>query len=588
MRMQEPLAPTLIALEPALPIGAYELPPERVFGSVQYSLDATPPETETGRLPVANHQEPESRSDAHTWLRPSEAFPELAELARLRTLTFLGGVAIRGERASSAASKECTTNESTLLAAIQLAALGDLQSKQVVRNNVATDIAERLFKAKHQTRVQLSIGAGRLQQNGRIMHDLHRNTLQETELIPEMMRRSKHELGNIMLFEALHAAGITEHYDLAVFSPASTTMSETEKQEYRFYTDTETCSIQLLGANGNDVTLETALVAGKKTPDSPRHDIAAIRQLAACRGIRLNTSDGTEMIGQAVLIPKSEITGVETLVEWFDDAAEGTFYGLAEPRQNYQAYARERLALAAQFDDIVQDVAKRLEASASLLIEPMDAIRLLDKLSAEACVRRAVQDVTLDTRVFGSKAALEINQARFFLAQGDAARAEAATRQAIRLDTSGSCPIRLRSGDDLASPFDFGADKDSDDLESGKKKHGHCPYCRAKVYIDPCARRIECDDCHAKVVDGVVVSKGDGGSRARAEARKAVRQEAAPAQTKPQVAATLPVRAEPAATKGNDEESEGNIQSGPAEPTVRGEGAVKSQQLGHLVFGLAA
>lgn len=518
VRLQEPLVRASVRPpEQAAPIGAFALPPERTFGSVQLS-PARPDKTEPQ---VVSQSAAEVGLDARTWVQASEALPELAEQVRHRTTTFLGGVAIRGERPSPAVSKEHTANESTLLAAVQLAALGDPQSKQVVRNNVATDIAERLFKAAHQTRVQLSIGAGRLQQNGRIMHDLHRNTLQETELIPEMIRRSKHELGNIMLFEALHAAGLTEHYDLAVFSPASTTMSEREKQEYRFYTDTETCSIQLLRANGNDVMLETALVAGKQTPDSPRHDIAAIQRLAARRGIRLATSDGTEMIGQALLIPKHELTGVETLVEWFDDAAGGTFYGLAEPRQNYQAYARERLALAARFDDIVQDVAGRLEASASSLAEPMDAIRLLDKLSAEACVRHAVHDTTIDTQVFGDKAALEIDQARFHAARGDFARAEFATRQAIRFDTSGSCPLRLKSGSELTNPFGLGADQDSsNDLESGKKKHVNCPYCRARVFIDPCAKRIECSDCHAKVVDGVVVSKGDGGSRARAEAAR--------------------------------------------------------------------
>ena len=317
---------------------------------------------------------------------------------------------------------------------------------------------------------------------------------------------------------------MTELYDVAVFSTASTTMSQKTKQEYNFFTDTETCSVQLMRAEGDDIELGTALVAGKATPDSSRHDIAAIHRLARERGIELMTTDGTEMIQHMFLIPKGELTGVETLVEWLDDAAGGTFYGLAEPRQNYQKYAQERLALAAQFDDMTAEVVEQMKRDAHSFRTPMDAIRRLDELSAQACIRRAVVDTEVDIRVFGPAAEAEIIDARFFAARGDMVRAEAATERAFAKDTSGSCPLRLkknRTEDDDDDPFSQ-RDPGEDNETVGKKKKGKCPYCRAKVEIDPCAKRIECWDCHAKVVNGKVESKGDGGWRARAKRRGAL------------------------------------------------------------------
>lgn len=67
-----------------------------------------------------------------------------------------------------------------------------------------------------------------------------------------------------------------------------------------------------------------------------------------------------------------------------------------------------------------------------------------------------------------------------------------------------------------------GADKDQDNAGEGSsgKKHMNCPFCGARVYDDPCARVLACWDCRAQVVDGRVVSKGNGGSRARLEARR--------------------------------------------------------------------
>ncbi|MGH7241622.1 MAG: hypothetical protein ACREGB_04980 [Candidatus Saccharimonadales bacterium] len=86
-----------------------------------------------------------------------------------------------------------------------------------------------------------------------------------------------------------------------------------------------------------------------------------------------------------------------------------------------------------------------------------------------------------------------------------------------------ACGIEMNLGGDnpdLNPQSTFGG---NDNEGSSTKKTMSCPFCTAKVYDDPCARILKCWDCKAAVVDGRVVYKGDGGSKARATAREADR-----------------------------------------------------------------
>jgi len=48
-----------------------------------------------------------------------------------------------------------------------------------------------------------------------------------------------------------------------------------------------------------------------------------------------------------------------------------------------------------------------------------------------------------------------------------------------------------------------------------EKKWMSCPFCKAKVFDDPCAKKLSCWDCKARVVNGKVVDTGDGGFKKR-------------------------------------------------------------------------
>lgn len=453
-----------------------------------------------------------------SWLLVSEAMPDIQAEAVQNGLNFLGSVAVRGV-VEIAPVKE-VGHEATLMAAVQFAALGDQISKGFVKNNVATDIAERTFKAGHQTRVHMNFKAdGALYQNNRRLLDVHRNTFEHTVLIPEMMRRATYEMTNVFVYEQLFARGILETHDAAIFSLASTTMAAEQKRAYGMFLDTETCSIQRLSATGSSAVLETALVAGKRTPNSQRHDIHAVNRLLANEGIEIKLEDGTEAIRHIILLPKGQTRGVEDIVSWYDSAAGGTFYGQDKPRKNYQAYAEECQQRADGFMDMVDAITAQLIDEAHTFKTPLEAILRLDKLSEQYCVRRSIEDRTIDIAVFGEKAALDIEEARFFMEIGDYARAERAFENAVKNADSSSCPLFKGSSSEGPSGVN---DEQSESGEVSEEKWMTCPFCSAKVFGDPCAKELTCADCVALVYEGKVLSRGNGGSAKRRADKKAI------------------------------------------------------------------
>lgn len=457
-----------------------------------------------------------------TFQLASEAYPHAELEARCKLTSFLGATAIRGETARIPDAD--IDNESTMLYSVQAAGLGDTISRQVIETNVRTDLGERLYKVAHQSRVAMKFEDGVLRQNSRSLTDIHRNTLRHMHLSPEMLRRTKIELKNAILFEELQKAGALEDNIVAVFSPTPTAMSLKEKRDYNFFLDTESCSIQMLKTEGQATYIETAMVAGKATPQSERHDIITITKLMQSYGLEVPEQDGTSLLQYVLLIPKSAVAnGITDIVRLYDDAAGGTFYGQAMPRLNYNQYAQECEARNRSFDDTVERITDQLILEASNFTSPIDVIERLDYLSERYGVTHAIQDKTIDEAVFGRQAALHIQEARFFIEQGELGRADNSMRKAQATADSGSCPIFKSSKNEVSDNSDGNGAKGE---ESSGKKLMSCPYCSAKVFDDPCAKVLSCWDCSALVVNGKIKSKGDGGSKARAAAREAKRLQA--------------------------------------------------------------
>jgi len=446
-----------------------------------------------------------------TWLVAAEALPEIQETAQNQHLHFLGGIALKGEVEQPQSYEK--PNKTTLASDILQAAEGDMQKRKSIEINVATDIGERLYKAAHQSKIEMQIMDGVLQQENRRMVDIHQNTLEHTTLNPEMLRRAKHESRNIFVFQELHRTDMLSKYDAIVFSPASTEMNIADKQAYGMFTDTESCSIQRLSAEGDQVTFETAMVAGKRNATSERHDLDAINKLLSERGVQVLSDNGTDTIQHVILIPKGEIDGVEDVVAWYDQAVGGTFYGQDKPQQDYKQYAKHCEERSAGFANMVQAITGQLIREADTSMTPLEAIMRLDELSDWHCLERAIADGTLDEAVFGKAAAFDIQEARFFISIGDLERAEKALDTAHEKSDSSSCPLYKGGGGSSDSSSDQANTSNNDNEGLSHKKYMRCPHCSTEIYEDPCAKRLACMTCNAVVVNGKPKSDGDGGRR---------------------------------------------------------------------------
>lgn len=440
------------------------------------------------------------------WLAARQAFPEVAQMADQRTAWFLGGLALQGEVSVERVTDP--SNESTLMAAVQLAALGDKQSEQVVFNNVSTDVVERMQRFAAQTKIKLQVKSGEFRQEQRRLIDVNQNTFLHTVLNAEMFGRATSQLKNGHLFNGLLEVGVFKNYDALVFEPCST--DEQTKRDYNFFQEADTMSVQLLKVEGEEAFLETALVAGKKTPESPRHDMEMIKELAARKQIELVPTEINGMVQFVMLLPKQEMPRtIEDIVAECDDIT-GTFYGQDKPRQDYHEYAQQCYELNESFNDIVEKITATLLSEAHAFTSPIEVIHRLDYLSGRLCVRRARTDKRIDVRVFGAEAAWHINQARAFYEAGDYEKGNQSMQAAQKADTSGSCPLFK----ELVNTSTGNDGSGNSEEEKSEAKWMNCPHCEARVFADPCAKILKCWDCKAAVIHGVTIA-GDGGSKKR-------------------------------------------------------------------------
>jgi hypothetical protein len=141
-------------------------------------------------------------------------------------------------------------------------------------------------------------------------------------------------------------------------------------------------------------------------------------------------------------------------------------------------------------------------------------------------VDHAINDASIDPRVFGAEAAAHVEQARYWLEHGDYSRFLQFRDSAQETAHSSSCPAGIKSS---AVSVDGGGDTEGGasrvEAESSstaaERKKMTCPFCGdSKQYGDPCSPNQYCTRCHARVVNGKVVSKGNGGRKAAAKSEE--------------------------------------------------------------------
>jgi hypothetical protein len=206
------------------------------------------------------------------------------------------------------------------------------------------------------------------------------------------------------------------------------------------------------------------------------------------------------MLDTPLLIPKEMMpNGVIDVIERYDDAAGGTFFGQRKPRQNYKEYLKFCRQREAAMEPNVQKVVDEL-LQAKDLLEPLDAVKKLHELSEKYMVEYAVEDESIDPRVFGAVSAEHIKQARAWLSQGDAERYRQSLLSAQATAVSSSCPTAIAARAAAAAAAGEAFDSDglpiSSEASSANRKNWKtkigmciikgCPTRPGKTKVGPC------------------------------------------------------------------------------------------------------
>lgn len=411
--------------------------------------------------------------------------------SRAKTAGFIGSVVTNSELAINPIDQQ----PYSLHDAITEASNGKTEAISMVRRNIATDIVERTIKSGHITKVPLEIGNdGRFLQYGQSVADIQKNSLLYASENPKMISRTEAEVRNMFRIDEARTQGLLEDYAFVVFSRAPDDMSEEEASKVGFFADTMSCAIQLTTIDDGKPSVESAFVAGKRSWESTRHDKSTIDKVGDVLGVDFRSKDATELLDYPVLIHKSLIpNGVVDIVRIYDQCAEGTFFGESKPPEDYLEYLQTCRRREAELAPQIQKITTQLISEASTFKSPIGASKRLAKLSEGEMLERSIADKKINPRVFGESAAWRIEQARFYLDNGQTNMLSDIIYQAKTVAVSSSCPGGV-SGND--TPGAFGESSTSGKKLNSSDKLEDCEFVSK-----------ECPKCHKKDVK-TVVKKG--------------------------------------------------------------------------------
>ena len=330
---------------------------------------------------------------------------------------------------------------------------GDPEGYRLVKANAKTDYIERMIKAGHVMKVRQEInGAGQIVQYGQTAEQIQENTLRYANNNLAIKERTRSEIKNAFQIEGLAQSGLLEDHYVVVVSLCPDLEDKT-LDDLHFFSFTKSLVIQATTQDQDGIVTESAFIAGVEQEGALRRDHIIAEQFGATFGKNWQGMDAAEIISQTVLIPKGDMSnGVIDLVKIWDDLAGGTFFGQAKPRQDYVRYLETCWVREKAFEPVVQRIVDEFISLASSINNPSEATKMLDEISGKHAIDSAVTDRSIDPRVFGAKAALDLAEARFHYDQGNIQQFNLAMKTAHRHNKSGSCPSGTsRTGDN--SPY---------------------------------------------------------------------------------------------------------------------------------------
>lgn len=328
---------------------------------------------------------------------------------------------------------------------IHWAAWGNSEARRMIETDVLTDMIERTIKSGHVMKVGIEIGQdGELLQHGQRLKSVYAMALRHASESWQIEERTKAETRNGFRIKDLLAQGALEDYCFVVISRCADNMTDEALTDAGFFVDTMSCSIQSTTLESGGLTMESAFVAGVGSPGGEQHDKNTVEAMGAELGVDFHDKTAAEIIDTPILIHKSLMpNGVIDLVKLYDSHAGGTFFGEDKERQDYLQYLGLCRQREADLRPLVTKITDQLIDEASAIQTPIQAVKRLHELSQENMVEKAVEDTTINPKVFGEVAARHIESARLHTQNGNHELAEQARQNAQRTAVSSSCPSSM-------------------------------------------------------------------------------------------------------------------------------------------------
>ncbi len=408
--------------------------------------------------------------------------------------------------------------------AIHWAAWGDSSARNMIMTDILTDMVERTIKAGHVMKVGIEVGKdGELLQHGQKLKSVYEMALRHASESWQIKERAEAETRNGFRIKDLLAQGALEDYCFVVISRCADNMSDQELADAGFFVDTMSCSIQSTTLESGGLTMESAFVAGVASPGGEQHDKNTVEAMGADLGVDFRDKSAAEIIDTPILIHKSLMpNGVIDLVKLYDSHAGGTFFGEAKERQDYLKYLELCHQREADLQPLVDKITDQLINEVDTIQTPIQAVKRLHELSQENMVEKAMEDTTINPKVFGEVAARHIENARLHIQNGNHDLAEQARQNAQRTAVSSSCPSSMEKELAEASNRESGESGSSGSESISLDGKIRCIKCKESVPKKQVVKKEcwQCPKCNytVDICSGKTLNEGKIETREQADA----------------------------------------------------------------------
>lgn len=442
----------------------------------------------------------------HPQFPPSAAFDregllrDAEQTITSRTQKLLGQVAAREAIRTNGDVYESTVESTMSLAdALQRAHEGDAWARELVRQNVRTDFLERAYKSGHISRVELdSNDQHQLLQYGQTMDEVHMNSLLHLR-DSHLAVRAAIEAKNGQRIQYYFENGLLKENAVVIHSLVPDDIDRKHAKRLGYFTETMSCSIQMITEEEGRVVVYSAFVAGADE-DGVRFDREATIHAAAKRGTSYQGMNANEILAHPELVRKDALPqGILTLVADYD-ASTGRFFGRQQTGYNdYQAQFERCRQRDRQAEALVTEVVNQLITEAALLKNPSDATYRLHVLNDALLKKEVITNSDIDSNVLGGGVAHYVEQARRAFANGDQIGMRRHQEVVQQLGQSSSCPTGVGGTDESSSKTLFEA---YCPRLPKPGEYANCPgSCRRRVRVAGTQEAIACSTPNCSLED---------------------------------------------------------------------------------------